>query len=719
MAAADAQTAWAVGLNGTIVHTADGGSTWPPQSSGTTANLYGVAAADAQTAWVVGSSGTILKTTDGGASWDPQVSGTGYGLNSVAAADPQTAWAVGEEGTILKNILGRSVWTRQSSDTTPVLYGVAAADAQTAWAVGEEAPILRTTDGGATWFLRRIAPEEPLYAVTAASPQTAWAVGEGGRILRSTDGGVIWSPQSSGDTNRLYAVTAVDAETAWAVGAEGNILHTTDGGATWSLQSGGTRTTLRSVAAANSQTAWAVGEQGAILYTNTGGWPPSSPPASTPDAPSLGNPASGTTVPALGASFTWTIPPDTTQVHLQVLPVNNDGPGVDIYWGSPVTSYFLPPPPLWYGLLPDMTYTWRVRSSPAANAVGIYDLSWSPWAEATFRTPAPSSGTISPVSPADGATLTSSAPIALQWDNVATDIFYYEVQVSGDPNFNTDPSTATSSVWQNLVHGGVTNPLNSWTTPELQPSTTYYGGCGRGCRATARRWSGRPPGASTHRRHRERSARMDCCQCQGIERMFDKKEAAGKLKRYREKGPDKTTRMLTDALKAEGVEGMTLLDIGGGVGAIVHDLLSAGVATATNADASAAYIDAATEEAQRQGHADRVTYIPGDFVHLAPLIPQADIVTLDRVICCYHDLEALVGLSAARAGRLYGLVYPRDTWWVRLGVRAMNFGLWLRRNPFRVFAHPTEAVDALGRRNGLEQRYYRKAGVWQVVVYAR
>ncbi|MEE8391168.1 MAG: hypothetical protein V3S14_10285, partial [Anaerolineae bacterium] len=122
---------------------------------------------------------------------------------------------------------------------------------------------------------------------------------------------------------------------------------------------------------------------------------------------------------------------------------------------------------------------------------------------------------------------------------------------------------------------------------------------------------------------------------------------------------------------------------------------------------------------RRQGHADRVSFYHGDFVDLAPDIPSADIVTLDRVICCYRDMEALVGLSSARAGKLYGVVYPRDTWWTRIGWAIFDFVFGVLRNPFRAFVHPTEAVDAVVRGSGLEPRFYRQTAIWQVVVYER
>jgi magnesium-protoporphyrin O-methyltransferase len=133
------------------------------------------------------------------------------------------------------------------------------------------------------------------------------------------------------------------------------------------------------------------------------------------------------------------------------------------------------------------------------------------------------------------------------------------------------------------------------------------------------------------------------------------------LKRYHKKGPDKTTRILLDAPKVQGIEGLTLLDIGGGFGAIQYDLLKNGLRHANSVEAATAYIDAAREEALRQGLDDRIRLYHGDFVDLASEIQSADIVTLDRVICCYHDMAEQVGSSLERSRKLYGLVYPRDT----------------------------------------------------------
>ena len=208
--------------------------------------------------------------------------------------------------------------------------------------------------------------------------------------------------------------------------------------------------------------------------------------------------------------------------------------------------------------------------------------------------------------------------------------------------------------------------------------------------------------------------------CAGIETVFGERTARRDLRRYRRRGPSKPTRLLLDALGAEGVEGATLLDIGGGVGAIQLELLDRGAERATGVDASRAYLRVAREEAERRGHAARTSYREGDFVAVAGEIPPADVVTLDRVICCYPDMEALVGASAQRARRLYGLVYPREVWWTRAGIRLLNLGFAVARRPFRVFIHRAEAVRAVAREHGLALRSRRRIGpVWQVELYAR
>ncbi len=213
---------------------------------------------------------------------------------------------------------------------------------------------------------------------------------------------------------------------------------------------------------------------------------------------------------------------------------------------------------------------------------------------------------------------------------------------------------------------------------------------------------------------------MDCCQCQGFEEKFTPKYVAKKLSRYHKKGTKDTTQQLVEALQGMGVSGLTLLDIGGGIGEIQHALLEAGVSFATDNEAALAYIDACREEAERQGHADRIRHIPGNFVEVAKDIEPADIVTLDRVICCYSDMPTLVNLSAQKAKKLYGVVYPLDRWWVWLVMQVYyNFRHWILRIPMRNYVYPSRDIEAQIQSNGLRRAFYKLMGPWQIAVYAR
>jgi magnesium-protoporphyrin O-methyltransferase len=200
---------------------------------------------------------------------------------------------------------------------------------------------------------------------------------------------------------------------------------------------------------------------------------------------------------------------------------------------------------------------------------------------------------------------------------------------------------------------------------------------------------------------------------------FGESDARDHLRSYRRSGPARTTGWLLEGLRAGGVEGLTVLDIGAGIGAVHLDLLSAGAATALDVDGSPAYVTAAREEAVRQELADRVTYIVGDFVNLAPTLAPADLVALDRVVCCYPDMGALVRQSVARARLRYGLVYPRDTWWIRAGGAVLNGMARLARRRVRAYVHRTAEVDSIVRGAGFVPRLRRSNLFWQVAVYER
>lgn len=212
---------------------------------------------------------------------------------------------------------------------------------------------------------------------------------------------------------------------------------------------------------------------------------------------------------------------------------------------------------------------------------------------------------------------------------------------------------------------------------------------------------------------------MSCRQCVGIEEHFNQKYVTKELKLYRDEGPEKSTQLLIDALIAENVSSMTLLDIGGGVGSIQLGLLKAGASSCVSVESSAAYIEAAKEEAERQGHAESISHRLGDFVDLAADLPGCDIVTLDRVICCYHDVVGLVEKSVKLAKSMYGVVYPLENWKTKMGGFFENMTYRFHRSPFRFFLHSPKVVEGIILGEGFERRFYRELGMWQIVVYRR
>jgi SAM-dependent methyltransferase len=219
-----------------------------------------------------------------------------------------------------------------------------------------------------------------------------------------------------------------------------------------------------------------------------------------------------------------------------------------------------------------------------------------------------------------------------------------------------------------------------------------------------------------------RDERPSCCRNPDFDRMFDEPGVRRDLADYRHRGAQGATKELIQAIRAEGgpeLEGAEVLDIGGGIGVIGHELVASGATRLTAVDLSNNYLAAARDEAADRGYADRADFRFGDFVELAPELDDADVVTLDRVLCCYRDWRALVGASSTKARRLYGVVYPVDRPWTRVASVLGNVLLRLFRNDFRFHIHPDRAVDRLIREAGFERRYRRAGMIWQTVVYRR
>ena len=197
------------------------------------------------------------------------------------------------------------------------------------------------------------------------------------------------------------------------------------------------------------------------------------------------------------------------------------------------------------------------------------------------------------------------------------------------------------------------------------------------------------------------------------------RKAAEELKRYRIKGPGPTTRLLGEGITRAGAMSGTLLDVGSGIGSLTFGLLERGITHAVAVDASPAYNGAARQEAERLGLAGAVQFIQGDFVTVAPELPAAALVTLDRVVCCYPSYGPLLDAAIRHTGRCLALSYPRDVWYVRLGVGLENGQRRLANNPFRTFVHPVASMEQMIRAAGFDLSSRRETWMWSIDVYIR
>lgn len=213
---------------------------------------------------------------------------------------------------------------------------------------------------------------------------------------------------------------------------------------------------------------------------------------------------------------------------------------------------------------------------------------------------------------------------------------------------------------------------------------------------------------------------MDTCCANDLESGFDQTVATRDLKAYHRHGLPADQRRLLAGLVADGLTDQTVLDIGGGIGAIHHDLLRAGARSVLDVDGSTAYLDAAHEEARRQGDVARIDYRHGDFVQLADGIEPADVVVLLRVLCCYPDMPALVQASARRARRSYGVIYPRSTWWMRTAAAAFDAVRPVEGSVSGPgYVHKESEVDLAVRKEGFTPVLSEATWFWRVALYRR
>lgn len=211
----------------------------------------------------------------------------------------------------------------------------------------------------------------------------------------------------------------------------------------------------------------------------------------------------------------------------------------------------------------------------------------------------------------------------------------------------------------------------------------------------------------------------DCCSPKGYRWIFSERSARAEARRYRRKGLDPTSKRIVDYLKQHGIAGRTLLEVGGGVGAIQIELLKAGMSRAVSIELTPTYEEAAAGLLREAGLEERVERRVMDFADAAGEVPAADVVVMNRVICCYPDMPKLAGAAAEHARERLVLSFPKDRWWTRLGLALGNVLLRVMRREFQVFVHSPDQILATAERRGLATDLNQPGILWQVAALHR
>lgn len=293
---------WAVGYDGTILATTNGGAAWTAQSSAITTHLYGVFFLDESNGWIVGKSAKVLKTTNGGATWSQTGTGITGDLWDVQFLDTSVGYVTSSNG-IFKSTDGGANWSQMPTSTN-AFYQLHFLDQQTGWCVGSNGKIRATADGGSTWATQSNGTTGTLYGVSFTSPTTGYTVDQNGNWQKTTDGGSTWSSQGiTNGFNYLMRVVFTSETNGWVCGMGGEIFSTTNGGDTWVLADTQTSELFYAIHFGGG-TGIAVGTEGVIYkYGGTaGGGGGTDAPTITSFSPAVG--PAGTSVTITGTNFT-------------------------------------------------------------------------------------------------------------------------------------------------------------------------------------------------------------------------------------------------------------------------------------------------------------------------------------------------------------------------------------------------------------------------------
>jgi 2-polyprenyl-3-methyl-5-hydroxy-6-metoxy-1,4-benzoquinol methylase len=212
---------------------------------------------------------------------------------------------------------------------------------------------------------------------------------------------------------------------------------------------------------------------------------------------------------------------------------------------------------------------------------------------------------------------------------------------------------------------------------------------------------------------------MDCCDPRGYRDVFGPRFARHVASRYRRRGLDRTATRMVAYLAERGVDGASVLEIGGGVGEIQIELLRRGASTSTNLELVDTYDAEANALAGAAGVSDRMTRRQLDIAAAPEAVGVHDIVVMHRVVCCYPDYEKLLRAAADHASRFLVFSHPPRNWISRLAVGAENLGIRIFGGSFKSYTHPPQAMVAVAEGRGMRAEFRERGAIWRIVGLSR
>lgn len=207
--------------------------------------------------------------------------------------------------------------------------------------------------------------------------------------------------------------------------------------------------------------------------------------------------------------------------------------------------------------------------------------------------------------------------------------------------------------------------------------------------------------------------------CCDANKFFDIKNAQKELKKYNKKGTSGTTKRLIKALKEVSKKDKTLLDIGGGVGMLQWHFLKNGAKSTTDVDASSGYLEAAQQYAAENNWEDKTTFIEGDFNDYNSELEHYDVVTLDKVVCCYPDFYTILKNATEKCDDYLALSYPISNWISYVVNKVGRIYFLFKKSAFRSYIHSSKQIRQLIIDQGFEPVHASIKFPWHIQVYKK